>query len=343
MGAEELEATDQVLAAAAATIVEQTADPVAVVSVDEAAGPSVVFANEAACALLERAPEDVHGGLIRDLQPEWVVDRFAAHARQALAGGRPVEYQAEREVPAGRTTYLITVCPLPELGDDPPHVLVVARDVTAIRRVTAALSETQELAHIGHWVWDVAADEIRWSNELYRIYGLERGDFEASYDGFLEHVHPDDRDEVDRVIRDAFQSGGRFSFDHRIVRPDGEVRTLAARGEVTLDEDGQPIRMAGTGQDVTELRRAEELERGLQAARRGQQQAAELTETVVQRLTEALLAFEADAPERGVEVVRATLEHTRAIVNELLTQAGARTRLDEARGSTAPDRDRVSP
>lgn len=153
------------------------------------------------------------------------------------------------------------------------------------------------------------------------------GEFEASYEGFLARVHPDDREQVDGIIQEAFATGGRFEFDHRIVRPDGDVRTLAARGRVTLGEDGDPIRMAGTGQDVTELRRAADLERRLERARRGQRQAAELTETVVQELTAALLAFEAEDQELAARTVRMTLEHTRDIVDGLLTRAGTDRRL----------------
>jgi PAS domain S-box-containing protein len=126
------------------------------------------------------------------------------------------------------------------------------------RRSQALLVEAQQLAHIGSWDWDIAGNQVTWSDELYRIYGLEPQQFRASYDGFIEWVHPEDRAAVDEIIQKAFEERQPFDFAHRIVRPDGEVRNIHARGKVMLDAAGRPIRMFGTGRDVTEAKRAEE-------------------------------------------------------------------------------------
>ncbi|MBI1901487.1 MAG: MASE1 domain-containing protein [Planctomycetia bacterium] len=136
---------------------------------------------------------------------------------------------------------------------------------TRVRERTAELSATnqaladaQRIAHIGSWEWDIRANVVVWSDELYRIYGLQRSQFAATYDGFLDRVLPQDREAVDRIIKRAYQDCQPFEFDHRIVRPDGAVRTLHARGQVVVGDDGKPLRMSGTGQDITEHRRAEE-------------------------------------------------------------------------------------
>jgi two-component system phosphate regulon sensor histidine kinase PhoR len=120
------------------------------------------------------------------------------------------------------------------------------------------LAEAQSLAHLGGWEWDIAANAVTWSDELYRIYGVDRTTFGASYEGFLGLVHEEDREWVDGIIREALERRRPFEFIHRIVRPGGEVRTLQARGRVICDERGEPMRMIGTGQDVTMLRLAEE-------------------------------------------------------------------------------------
>lgn len=125
-----------------------------------------------------------------------------------------------------------------------------------LRMGEAQLAEAQALAHVGSWNWDVSSDEVAWSDELFHIFGLEPQGRRIGYRDFLEAVHPDDRPLVDAAVVSAFESGEPFVFEHRAVRPDGTVRWLQARGQVVM-EGGRPVRMFGTGQDVTDQRAAE--------------------------------------------------------------------------------------
>ena len=133
----------------------------------------------------------------------------------------------------------------------------VGERTAALARTQARLVEAQELAQIGSWEWDVPTDAVSWSDELHRIYGVTPGEHEATFAGYLERVHADDRERVQTAIGTALADGEAFRFDERIVRPDGTVRTLASRGHVHRDPQGRPLRMVGICQDVTESRRAE--------------------------------------------------------------------------------------
>ena len=133
----------------------------------------------------------------------------------------------------------------------------VQRRTAAMERIHARLAEAHEIAQIGSWEWDVPSDSVTWSDELYRNYGADPAAHEATFGGYLERVHPDDRDRVAAQVGAALADRDAFRFDERIVRPDGTVRTLASRGQVHRDGDGQPLRMVGICQDVTESRRAE--------------------------------------------------------------------------------------
>jgi PAS domain S-box-containing protein len=137
------------------------------------------------------------------------------------------------------------------------HLLIHDRDAQA-------LSEAQAVAHIGSWTWDIATDTVTWSDEMYRIYGLVPGSVFISYDTFLSTVHSADRERVDQTVRRSFASGDPFAFDHRVVRPDGTERWVHGRGSVIMGPQG-PARMVGTGQDVTEQRRAAEAGRAFLA------------------------------------------------------------------------------
>ena len=113
------------------------------------------------------------------------------------------------------------------------------------------LAEAQAIAELGSWQWDILANTVTWSEELYRIYGQAPGSFEGTYESFLASVHPHDRPMVHGVINQAFHDHQPFTFDHRIIRPDGTERTLHARGEVTVDASGQPRTMTGVALDIT--------------------------------------------------------------------------------------------
>src|SRR5438309_6998087 len=120
------------------------------------------------------------------------------------------------------------------------------------------LAQAQQVSQMGSWQWDIASNVVSWSDELYRIYALEPQQFEGSYEAFLERVHPEDRELVRQNISNALKECQPFTFDHRIVRPDGSVRILNARGEVFADSSGNPVKLIGTGQDVTERRHMED-------------------------------------------------------------------------------------
>jgi PAS domain S-box-containing protein len=114
------------------------------------------------------------------------------------------------------------------------------------------LAEAQSVAHIGSFEWDVASNVVAWSDELHRIYGLERGQFSGTFEGFLERVHPDDLEHTKAVVLEAFRAHTPFTYDHRIVRSDGSTRILQTRGDVIV-ESGRPVRVVGCCWDVTEL------------------------------------------------------------------------------------------
>jgi PAS domain S-box-containing protein len=122
----------------------------------------------------------------------------------------------------------------------------------------AKLAEAQQIARLGSWEWEVAADRMTWSEELTRIHGLPADGAPTDYASFLETVHLDDRARVARTIETAATERRPWSLDHRIVRPDGELRMIHARGEVMLDHDGRSTVVHGTCQDVTESHRVED-------------------------------------------------------------------------------------
>lgn len=118
------------------------------------------------------------------------------------------------------------------------------------------LREAERVANVGNWSWDVESGSVVWSNELFRLFGRDPDTFQPSYSGYLEHVHPAERESVDRMVREALESRGSFKRDVRIVTAEGASRWIHSRGRTVTDPDGTPIRMVGIAQDITTRKEA---------------------------------------------------------------------------------------
>jgi PAS domain S-box-containing protein len=129
-----------------------------------------------------------------------------------------------------------------------------------LKKSQMQLAEAQRVAHIGSWEWDVLQDKVWWSEELYRIHGLDLTSGPFDYKSFLESVHPDDRNMVHSNVEGSLHRHQPFHFEYRIRRPDGSVRILEAQGQVAFDARGAPLRITGTAQDITERKGAEEIQ-----------------------------------------------------------------------------------
>jgi len=136
----------------------------------------------------------------------------------------------------------------------------------ALRQSMQWLAEAQRVAKLGNWNWDIAGNELYWSDEVYRIFGLLPQEFEATYAAFLAFVHPDDRQSVEEAVNDALADPDAiYDIEHRMVRPDGTECVVRERGKVIFDRTGKAIRMVGTVQDITDLKQKEQEKDELQA------------------------------------------------------------------------------
>ena len=155
------------------------------------------------------------------------------------------------------------------------YVQGIIRDVSerklaeqALRKSETLLKESQQMAHIGSWELDLANNVLYWTEENYRIFEMDPTLFGASYEAFLDIVHPDDREMVNRAYTDSVKDKTSYIIVHRLLFPDQRVKFVREWCETFYDESGRPLRSIGTTQDITDqqvaqnaLRRsAEEIE-----------------------------------------------------------------------------------
>ena len=137
----------------------------------------------------------------------------------------------------------------------------VAQDITEKRLGQASLAEVEARlrggeaqAHVGRWLWDVGTGAVQWSDELHRIHGVDPLEFAGTFEAHLGCIHPDDRGRVQDEMEAAVRSGQAFEDEYRVVRPDGDVRQVYARGEPTMRAGRVVVGLRGIGQDVTARR-----------------------------------------------------------------------------------------
>lgn len=134
----------------------------------------------------------------------------------------------------------------------------------ALRRREAVLAQAGQMAHLGAWEiefrdpQDPSANSLTWSDEVYRIFGYDPAEVAITNELLTERVHPDDRPRIASTIEQAIASKRPSNVEYRIVRPDGTERIVREHGEITFDDEGKPIRMVGSVQDITEQVRAKE-------------------------------------------------------------------------------------
>ncbi|MBL9098880.1 MAG: PAS domain-containing protein [Alphaproteobacteria bacterium] len=228
---------------------------------------TLLDANRAALMALRRTREDMIGAKLWDTYQWSHTPELQAKVRAAIAAAAQGEVvRGDYTIRVEDDTFLIVDVIFAPLRDSDGRVVQVvgsAVDITerfaaeqASQRARDHLEQAQRIAKIGSWDWDFRTGVLSWSEHCYRLVGWDPADGPPTIERFTGCVHPDDRIRLEATIRDGIEKGLSCDYDHRVVWPNGEVHILHQLGEVKRDADGQPVRMIGTTQDVTEIHAA---------------------------------------------------------------------------------------
>lgn len=223
-----------------------------------------IFVNRFFEMVVRKTKAEVYGKTVFELLPEEASKELDENDRKVMEYGGPMEFEESFTLEDGAHSYISIKFPLKDTKGVTYAVCGVSTDITslknaeeALRKSEQSLREAQRIAHIGNWEWDVEKNYVYRSEEVFRIFGRQSAEFD-NYERYLNAIHPADREKVTRSCREALETEKTCSVDARIIRGDGAERIVHIQGEVIRDASGKAVRMAGTAQDITERKQAED-------------------------------------------------------------------------------------
>jgi PAS domain S-box-containing protein len=192
------------------------------------------------------------------------------------------------------------------------------------------LIESQHIARMGSWDWEIATNKVTWSEALYHIYGVNPHELESSFEAYVNLIHPDDREEVLRQIQEIVRDVREGSYQHRVVRSDQTIRHHQVKVKLVIGEDGKPQKLFGTTQDITdsfllEEKLKEARDAAVESARMKSEFLANMSHEIrtpmngVIGMTGLLLDTDLNADQRDIaETIRSSGESLLTIINDIL-------------------------
>ena len=224
-------------------------------------------ANDRFCEITGYSEKELVGRSIVDITHPDDVDADLTFIAAADAGDAFTSVTEKRYIKkSGETVWVNVTRALIGSADGKSRFgLGMIEDITqrkeaekALRKTERSFQHARRLARLGVWEWNIATGKKWWSDEVYRIFGVENDGSELDHDSYLDQVHPDDADRLRRRISKCLETGENVEFEYRIILPDGDEKVLRATCALTTDEAGNPISLTGATQDITESRKVEE-------------------------------------------------------------------------------------
>ena len=247
------------------SLIEASLDPLVTISTEG----KITDVNQATEKVTGRSRAELIGTDFSDYFTE--PDKARAGYQQVFAKGYVTDYPlALRHRDGHITDVLYNASIYRDEAGEVLGVFAAARDITErklaeerLRRSEHGLAEAQRIAHLGNWELNLENNALTWSDEIYRIFEIDKERFGASYEAFLNAIHPDDREMVNKAYSDSVANKVPYDIVHQLQMQDGRIKYVNEKCETYYAEDGKPLRSVGTVHDITERKLDEEALRRL--------------------------------------------------------------------------------
>ncbi len=213
-----------------------------------------VLVNATTSKITTDSAEDLLGKRFLEVMPQHLESGLFGQYVEVVQSGRPMNADILTTIKGANVWLQINAV---KMGDG---CVVTIADITEakearekIRRNEALLQEAQKIAHLGIYEWDLKTNSIYWSDELYRMYGLEPGSIPVNLNMFLSWLHPEDADRIKSYLETSVSESQPLDVQYKIIAADGSIKVVAAKGEIVSGVSGKPIKVLGTVLDITEL------------------------------------------------------------------------------------------
>ena len=218
---------------------------------------TVLQANEYGALRLKSTVDDLIGRSIYAMLPPELAESRRQKMDLVRNTGQPVTFEDVRD----GTHILNSIYPVLDSDGNVAQYAIYGRDITdihdaniAVRESESRLKQAQAIAKVGSWELDLTTNVLLWSDEIYRIFDLQPQEFKATYEAFLEAIHPDDREMVNKAYGESLTNKQPYDIEHRVLTKKGTLKYVRERCQTTFDPDGKPVTSLGTVQDITEQR-----------------------------------------------------------------------------------------
>jgi PAS domain S-box-containing protein len=216
--------------------------------------------SENAERLFGRAPEDAVGWPLSALFAPHLSDEMDRVVASVMAGERIRHFETEIVRPDGLPVPVsLSLAPLTDEDGAIFGSVVVARDVTeqhlaqaTLAEIDARLEESEALAHVGSWLWDLRTGAVQWSSEFHRIHGIDPLDFAGTFESYMDVIDEADRGGTRAAMFESVEASRPLDLEYRVVHPDQKLHLVRVHANPTLGSDGKAVGLRGIGQDVSD-------------------------------------------------------------------------------------------
>jgi PAS domain S-box-containing protein len=205
---------------------------------------------------------------LNELYEDFWTDDYKQLVRKSIeeaTNGKRSHFQGYLPALDGEPKWWDTVfTPIYGADGEVEKILAISRDITKNKIIEqelieseAKLKEAQRIAQMGNWELDISSNKLHWSDEVYNMFGLEPQEFEATYDAFLKHIHPDDRDKVNNAYLNSLEHKQEYEIEHRVVSKNNSIKYVKEKCRTDFDGSGKPLRSFGVVIDITKSKEYE--------------------------------------------------------------------------------------